>query len=113
MKIFLANAFSLNMIEGSEAVVHVSKISAEQAKQLIKDREIESYVGHEATAQLLSLLLGIDVPLNRGNLKVYDGDLIVLTLASRLPEGTVIKSIEDIKNINYQLYYVAVMSVGR
>ncbi len=107
----MANAFSLNMISGSQAIVHVGKITPEEAKKLIEGRQIESYVGHEATAKLLSLLLGVDVPVNRGELKISDGDLIVLTLATRLPEGTVIKSVEDLKNIKYQLYHVAVMSV--
>nr|MCL7344757.1 DUF1874 domain-containing protein [Candidatus Aramenus sulfurataquae] len=112
MKIYLANAFSLNMIQGNQAIVHVQKIMPEVARDLVKYAEVESYVGHEVTAKLMSLLLGIEVPVNRSELKIRDGEIIVLTLSSRLPEGTVIKSIEDIQNIKYQLWHVMVMSVG-
>jgi hypothetical protein len=99
------------MIQGNQAIVHVMKIMPEVAQNLVKYADVESYVGHESTAKLMSLLLGIDVPVNRGELKIRDGELIVLTLSSRLPEGTVIRSLEDIQNIKYQLWHVMVMSV--
>ena len=51
----------------------------------------ESAIGHQAAAQFLSLLLKVDVPVQRVSIAMEPGDqAIVLRLLRRLPEGAVL-----------------------
>jgi hypothetical protein len=55
---------------------------------------IESYIGHEATALLLSQLLSINVPVNRAEYIPFTGDIaVVARLKRRLQSPTDIKDI--------------------
>ncbi len=105
-EIYLTNAFALNMLSTKEATVRISKITAEEAKRLVHGKKIISFIGHEATAKIMSMLLGEQVEVNRSMLKIKSGAMIVITLNKRLEEGTVINTIEDIEKIGYSLYYV-------
>lgn len=52
---------------------------------------VTSAVGHRATANLLSRLLGMDVPLNRTVIRMAPGDqALVFRLLDRIPEGVVL-----------------------
>ncbi len=114
--IYVLNSFSPSMIT-DDACVIIELIDPEKAKELIQGREILSYVGHEATAQLLSVLLEREVKANRGMLVLPKPDsprfyeMIALTLSQRLPEGQVIKSKEELQAIKFQLYRIRVMYV--
>jgi hypothetical protein len=70
-------------------------VSLNIVREIIRDKEIESYIGHEATAKLLSSLLNISVPMNRA---MYDPEkndtAIVVRLKKRLEKP------EDIKNVS-------------
>jgi len=84
----LANAFSINMLSG-DSVVKFTQITAEQARELLKDR-IESFVGHNDTANVLTTLLGIPITINRASLIAQQGERFIVAQFSgpRLPEGT-------------------------
>ncbi len=98
-KIYLSNAFSLNMLNLNPEVpapvrLFVSPISLKQVKSLL-ELGFESAVGHQATAEILSTLLGIEVPANRTAIKLNSGDvLIVFQLGIRLAEGQVLSKEE-------------------
>jgi hypothetical protein len=71
--------------------------SLEEVKELVRNREIASYIGHEATAQLLSQLLNINVPMNRAMYDPKPGDVaIVVRLRKRLEKP------EDVKNVKLE-----------
>ena len=54
-----------------------------------------SAIGHEASAQLLQEILGLDVPVARVTAQLQPGDqAIVLRLTQRLPEGQLLGSAE-------------------
>ena len=77
-------------------------ISLDEAKQLIKDKEILSAVGHESTAQILTELLEVDVPLNRIQFKQQSGQkALCFKLNGRPQEGTILTA-EEIKKIGYE-----------
>lgn len=62
-------------------------ISIEQAKKLLVNG-FESAIGHEASAQFLSKLLGVNVEMKRITVAMQAGDsALVLRIKSRLPEG--------------------------
>ena len=109
-KRYIANAFSINMLplgEGEKATVTITRISPEFARQVAATTAFESAVGHEATAQLLTAVLGVTVPYNRVSITLSAGDTLIVAMpAVRLPEGKVL-SIEELQQINFYLVTVA------
>jgi hypothetical protein len=73
----------------------------ENVKSLVRISErIESYIGHESTARLLSQLLSVDIAVNRGEYEPKVGDVaIVVKLKKRLQTPQDLKSItvEDLE----------------
>lgn len=76
----VANAFSLQMLDGLNHDVHVCPIPEEA---LPERKVMESYIGHPDTAAVLG------VECNRGNLKLRKGDILFVAqlVGGRLPEG--------------------------
>jgi len=61
-----------------------------------------SAIGHEGTANLLSRLTGVSIPVNRVPIKMIVGDTaIVFRLLTRLPEGKVLSE-EELKQFPYE-----------
>lgn len=77
-------------------------ISVETAQKLLREGYL-SAIGHQASAQILTALLGVEVPVNR--VPVYlqpDDQAIVLWLKERLPEGKVLTE-EEMKTLRFEL----------
>jgi len=87
----------------NEAEIHLRKVSVEEAKEFIINGFL-SAIGHEATAKLLTELLGADIPYNRVAVEMHPGDQALhFVLRQRLPEGTVL-DIEALSALQYDLY---------
>jgi hypothetical protein len=85
------------------AYIRVEKISIEEAKQILKNKEFISAIGHEGTAKLLSQLIGINIPVNRITVFFEPGDIgIHFYLKQRLPEGKVLTK-EELEKLDYWL----------
>ena len=98
-KAYLVNAFSVNMLPDVKTWVLFMPLDEDTFVARLKEKEFESYVGHEGTAKLLSMLLGTGVPVNRGNLKLQDGDEVYIVVVSeRLPEGKVLSE-EEVRSL--------------
>jgi Domain of unknown function (DUF1874) len=81
----------------------LSTITLAEARSLIADREIISAVGHQSTADILTTLLGRDIPVNRIEFtQEREQAAIVFKLRGRPPEG-VILSAEQVEAIGYDL----------
>jgi len=81
----------------------LTTISTEEAQFIARNNQILSAVGHEATAQVLTTILGVDVPVNRIMYSQEVGQkAIVLKINGRIPEGKIL-SLEDIEQIGYTL----------
>jgi len=66
----------------------------DEVKKFIENKETESYIGHEATAQLLTTLLNKPILTNRSMYDPRPGEFaIVVRLKKRLEKS------EDIKNV--------------
>ncbi|ASF46400.1 hypothetical protein CEK71_10115 [Methylovulum psychrotolerans] len=77
-------------------------LSVEAAKTFLADSFI-SAVGHTATAQFLSQLLGISISANRVQITLAPGDrALVLCLKTRLQEGRVLNA-EEMAVIPYEI----------
>lgn len=89
----ITNAFSIQMLSGTDANVEFHKMSPSQLEEVKRDLKgdtVESYIGHPDTAAVVSDVLGVEVPCRRGFLKVQTGQFILIAQLSggRLPEGS-------------------------
>ena len=65
-----------------------------------------SAVGHEASARLLSVLLGVAVPARRVEIAMAPGDAaLILRITTRLPEGKLLSAAE-IAAVPYELAWL-------
>ena len=78
-------------------------LSVESARKLASQGNWISAIGHAATAESLSQLLGVHVELQRIDIEMQAGDqAIVLRLSSRLQHLTDV-SIEQVGQLSWQL----------
>jgi hypothetical protein len=85
-KILLTNAFSLNMLVALAANIQTQELTISEVKKAIANG-FESGMGH--STELVSTLLGMDIPMNRSNSKIDNGESIIVAqyVGPRLPEG--------------------------
>ncbi|WP_217562824.1 DUF1874 domain-containing protein [Paenibacillus sp. GbtcB18] len=78
-------------------------ISAQQAKGFVTQAaRLDSAVGHESTAQIMTALLGVDVPVNRQQFVQQPGQqALVFKLNGRPPEGKILTA-DEIEQIGYK-----------
>jgi len=87
----------------NDGLYQMKTVSLEQAKRWVADGNFTSAVGHEGTAKVLSALLGVDVPVNRTQVKYEVTDeALCFKLLQRLPEGKVLSE-EELKALPYEL----------
>lgn len=86
MSIYLSNAFALSMVQDGN--FSVATLTTEDALAAMGNGFI-SAIGHADIAAVVSGMLGIDVPMNRVNLALKTGDVLVVAqyVGPRLPEG--------------------------
>jgi len=92
-KIALLNA--LVPASDKPAIVISTPITVEEAKELVKKAQrIESYIGHESTAKLLTQIFEREIPMSRAMYKPSNNDLaVIVRLKKRLEKP------EDVKNV--------------
>lgn len=87
----------------TNGLYRIDDIDIESAKKFIQEYNFISAIGHKATAEIMSELLGIVVPMNRIQFHQEVGQLvIVFKLNCRPPEGTILNR-EEIERIGYGL----------
>ena len=95
MRIVVGNSFSLNMLQG-DAIVSCKKITLEEFRERMREaEEMVSIIGHQGTAELVTVLTGVRVEANRVNFTLQDDDvLLVAVLRGRLGEGVILDKSE-------------------
>jgi len=105
---YISNAFSLSMLERTPARLYVAEIDVEKARDFVETYTVESAIGHESTAQIVSEILGIPIPAIRRMITLKQGDsLLVFQLLKRLPEGVVLSK-EEIQQLPYKFFLVEI-----
>lgn len=98
--------FNTTILTTPGLTFHSEVIDAVQAQRLVAPapgREVISAIGHEATAQVASAILGREVEYNRIAANMQDGDLAVcVKLRGRAPEGVILTR-EQIEAIGFDL----------
>ncbi len=87
-KILITNAFSLNMLARLDANIKTEELSIPQVQEELNNG-FESAMGH--STELVSSILGMQIPMNRITNKIQDGESILVAqyVGPRLPEGAV------------------------
>lgn len=82
--------------------VLLRKIDLKEARELVREMNFISAIGHESTAKLLSELLEVDIPYNRIAVKFKVGDMgLHFFLKTRIPEGKVLTE-EELRQLDYE-----------
>ena len=104
--VYICNAFSLQMLGCANSLVLTKPLTKEKVKELVDQDGVVSAIGHADTAAVVSSDLGFKVPANRVNVKLLDGEeLIVAQFAGgRLPEGA--KTLPEGIELSYLLVRV-------
>jgi len=91
----------------TEGTFKKKKISLEKVKKLIfKTAHYESAIGHDSTAEILSNLVRITIPVNRIKYEQKEDELmIVFQLRDRPPEGKILSK-EEIEEIGYDFFSI-------
>ncbi len=78
------------------------QIDIERARRLLKE-PFESAIGHEATAQFMSRLLGVEIPVNRVSIAMRPGDVaVIFRVKQRLEEGKVLTE-GELRKVPYEI----------
>lgn len=82
----------------------LSDISLDEARQIVADNDgnLDSAIGHQSTAEIMTTLLDVDVPVNRQMFSQEVGQqALVFKLNGRPQEGKILTS-EEIEKIGYK-----------
>ena len=114
---WVTSAFSLSMIVANgevEATVNIKTIDVVRARQLLSENRWQSAVGHEATSRIVSKILDVEVPAERRQVRLEEGDkVLVFQLLQRLPEGKVLGEEELAEVVRNQKWRFVLVEVER
>jgi hypothetical protein len=81
--------------EMKEVLIRLKRVSMEEVREILRKTEWESVIGHAGTSELLTELLGIQIPVQRKTIYFKRGDRGVhFYLKTRLGEGVVLSKTE-------------------
>lgn len=90
-KVFIGNAFSLQMMSADEShQIKTWPMTIGAVREFHRDHvQFISAVGHADTARVVSDLLGFEVPAQRISVSLEPGDMLIVAqiFGGRLPEG--------------------------
>lgn len=80
----------------------LSDISLDEAREIVAENDIDSAVGHQSTAEIMTTLLGREIPVNRQMFEQKPGQYaLVFKLNGRPQEGKILTA-EEIEQIGYK-----------
>lgn len=99
----MALAILNTSIVTEDGTYSLKTITLQDAKDLLSKAggRVNSAVGHQSTADLLTTLLGVDVPVHRQQYAQAAGEVaLVFKLNGRAPEGQILTH-EEVEEIGY------------
>ena len=86
----------------ADGTFKMETISCEGARELLNRDDFISAIGHASTADILTELLEIDIPVNRINFCQEIGQkAIIFKMKSRVPEGVILNK-SEIEELGYE-----------
>lgn len=98
MKIAILNTSILT----NTGMYELQDIPLEQAQLIVQNNEILSAVGHQSTADILTTLLGVEIPMNRIQFSQEVGQKAIVFKLNGRPEEGKILSADEIEQIGYK-----------
>ncbi len=82
----------------------LTDITLDEAKALVKNNRdnLDSAIGHASTAEILTTLLSVEIPMNRQLFQQEIGQRALVFKLNGRPEEGKILSVEDIERIGYK-----------
>jgi hypothetical protein len=100
----MVTLLNTSIITGIPGKYEIHEIGVADAQATVFQGNWQSAIGHEATAQVLSELLQVTIPVNRIEYKQQPRErAIVFKLRGRVEEGKILNR-EEIEAIGYDLY---------
>ena len=100
----LLNAIPASAIPEGGATLEVKEITWEEACRILETSDIESYIGHEATARVISKMCGKDVPVERREAKFAEGEIALVFALNRRVSGEV----TELKPADFRIFKIEV-----
>lgn len=97
-KILLLNA----AIMTANGTFKLSNISLDEVKEMLTEENIMSAIGHNATADIMTELVGINIPANRIQAKQEPKQKAIIFKLLKRPEEGKILNREEIEEIGYE-----------
>ena len=98
-------ALPIGLFNGTVATTNglyrISDISFASARELVERHGFVSAVGHDAAAELMSVRLGVPVPMNRIQFKQQVGQLAIALKLNQRPNEGVILTRAQMESIGY------------
>ena len=98
MKLAILNTSILT----NTGMYELQDIPLEQAQLIVQNNEILSAVGHQSTADILTTLLGVEIPMNRIQFSQEVGQKAIVFKLNGRPEEGKILSADEIEQIGYK-----------
>ena len=101
MKVELLNTATLT----HQGTFALNNMPLELAKKVIEEYGFHSHISDKRTAEIMSTLLGIDVPVNR---EPFTGEIVLALILNLngIPEEGKILTVEEIEKIGYQFMWL-------
>lgn len=77
-------------------------VTIDRAKELVSINELDSAVGHQSAAEIMTTLLGVEIPMNRQMFAQQPGQQALVFKLNGRPEEGKILSVEEIERIGYK-----------
>lgn len=110
----LLNAFSVNMLENprneyGSTSVYFQRVTLIRAQSMLEVHGVESAIGHPSTAAVLSRRLGMEIPVNRVDVRLGSKERALLAQITlpRLAEGEVLSE-QQLDQTEVKFYVVDV-----
>lgn len=83
-------------------------VSLEYAKLIVTIYEgnLDSAIGHASTAEIMSTLLGVEIPVNRQMFEQQPGQSAIVFKLNGRPEEGKILTVEEIEKIGYKFQFL-------
>lgn len=73
----------------AEGIYELKRIEADEFTDLVRksNSDLESYIGYQQTAELISRMSGIKIPVNRSATPIADGDVMLIAALNYRPDA--------------------------
>ena len=88
-------------IATTDGVFEVKTIDLDTAKALVTSNSLDSAVGHQSTADVMTTLLGVNVPMNRQEFVQKIGQQALVFKLNKRPQEGHIMSAAEIEEMGY------------